>query len=122
MPVFQLCFGNAQRKLWSFAVPAALLSLELRPCLLLLSAYMATLEFWVLIIFREGNSVAENTGKYAELYLAVRALLHRPVGEETIKLMDERRSTFAPCDNVAKIVSPVVLLIAIGLEVAFDLL
>jgi hypothetical protein len=120
IPVYKKCFGNDKRKLWSYPLPALVLSLELGPCLLLLSSNIATLEFWALLMFQEANSLLKNTGKYADLYVAVRALLHHPVGEETLKLMDERRSTLAPCDNVAEIVSPMVLLIAIGLEAVFE--
>ena len=120
IPVYKKCFGNDERKLWSYPLPALILSLELGPCLLLLRSNMKTLEFWLLLMFQEGNSVLKNTGKYDELYVAARALLGRPVGEEMLKLMDERRSTLAPCDNVGEIASPVVLVIAIGLEAVFD--
>ena len=62
----------------------------------------------------------KNTGKYAELYVAVCVLLCRPVDEERLKLMEEQRATIAPCDNVGEIVSPVVITIAIGFESLFD--
>jgi hypothetical protein len=81
---------------------------------------MANWEFWGLLVMQEANSVLKNTGKYAEVYAAVRALLRRPVADETLKLMEERRSTIAPCDNIGEIVSPVVIMITIGLESAFD--
>ena len=62
----------------------------------------------------------KNTGKYAELYVTVCALVRRPVDEETLKLIEERRATIAPCDNLGEIVSPVVIMIAIGFESLFD--
>ena len=121
IPTTKKCFGNDERrKFWSYGIPALVLGLELPPCLLLLRSNMATLEFWGLVVFQEANSVAKNTGKYAELYVAVRALLRRPVGEEQLKLMEERRSTLAPCDNIGEIVSPMVIMVVIGLESAFD--
>ena len=52
--------------------------------------------------------------------MAARALLRRPVDEESLKLMEERRSTIAPCDNIGEVVSPIVIMIAIGLESLFD--
>ena len=120
IPVTKKCFGNDERKLWSFVVPAIVLGLELPLCLFLLGSNLATLEFWGLVVFQEANSLANNTGKYAQLYVAVRALLRRPVGEEALKLMRERRSTLAPSDNIGEIVSPVVIMVVIGLESAFD--
>ena len=69
---------------------------------------------------QEVNSVLKNTGKYAELYVAVRALLRRPVDEEELRLMEERRAAIVPCDNIGDIVPPVVIMIAIGLELTFD--
>lgn len=122
MPVLERCFGDGHDKLWTYVVPAALLALELGPCLLLLGTNMSTLEFWLLIAMQELNSVAKNTGIYAELYLAVRSRLGRPVGEKECKRMAEKRSTIAPCDNIAEIVSPVVIITAIGLESFFDAL
>ena len=118
IPVFKLYFGSDDKK-WSFLVPACLLALELGPCLLLLGSNMSTLEFWLLIVMQETNSLAKNIGKFDELYVAVRARLRRPVDEKTLKLMEERRATIAPCDNIGEIVSPVVIIIAIGLESAF---
>ena len=120
IPVAKKCFGDDERKLWSYTLPAVVLALELGPCLLLLGSDMATLEFWLLIVWQELNSVAKNTGLYAELYVAVRALLRRPVGEEDRKLMEERRSTIAPCDNMGEIVSPIVIMMVLGLEAAFE--
>jgi hypothetical protein len=120
VPLLKRCFGDDRRKLRSYAVPATLLALELGPCLLLLGSNMATLEFWGLLMFQEANSVAKNTGKFTDLYVAVRALLRRPVDEKELKLIEERRSTLAPCDNIGEIVSPVVIMIVIGLESVFD--
>ena len=122
IPAYKKCFGNDERKLWSFVAPACILSLELAPCLILLGSDMATLEFWGLLVMQEFNPVLKNTGKYAEIYVAVRALLHRSVDEETLKLIEETRTTIAPCDNISEIVSPVIIMIAIGFESLFDLL
>ena len=120
IPSLKLCFGDDHRKMWSYAVPAMVLGLELGPCLLLLGSDMTTVGFWGLILMQEANSVLKNTGKFAELYVAARALLRRPVDEESLKLMEERRSTIAPCDNIGEVVSPIVIMIAIGLESLFD--
>ena len=120
LPTFKKCFGNDERKFWSYPVPAFILSLELGPCLLLLRSDFRTPGFWGLLVMQEFNSVLKNTGKFAELYVAVRALLRRPVGEETLKLMEEKRATIAPCDDIGEITSPVVIIIAIELESAFD--
>ena len=62
----------------------------------------------------------KNTGKYDQVYVAVRERLRRPVDEETLKLAEERRSSIAPCDNIGEITSPIVVMIAIGLESVFD--
>jgi hypothetical protein len=66
--------------------------------------------------------VLKNTGKYTELYVAVRARLGREVGEEELKLTEERRAAVAPCDNIGEIASPVVIMITIALESLFDAL
>ena len=100
IPASKRCFGNDERKLWSYPVPAAVLNLELAPCLLLRGSDIESLEFWGLRVMQEANSVLKNTGKYAELYVALRAQLNRPVNEETLELMEEQRATLAPCDNM----------------------
>ena len=120
IPIAKKCFGNDERKLWSYAAPAFILSLELGPCLLLIGSDMATVEFWGLIVMQETNSVLKNTGKYTKLYVTVRALLRRPLDEEALKIIEERRATIAPCDNVAEIISPVIIMITIGLESMID--
>ena len=38
IPALKLCFGDDHRKMWSYAVPAVVLGLELGPCLLLLGS------------------------------------------------------------------------------------
>ena len=121
-PVLKRFLGDDERKLWSFFVPACVLALELGPCLLLLGSDMAALEFWLLLVLQEANSVMKNTGKYHELYVVVRASLHRPVSEEDIKKMNERRKVIAPCDNLGEILSPIVILTALVLEGMFDIL
>ena len=120
IPAFKLCFRDDERKLWSYPVPAAVLGLELAPCLLVLGSDMASLEFWGLLVMQEFNSLLKNTGKYDSLYVAVCAQLNRPVEEDERKLMEEERMTLAPCDNICELISPVVIMIAIGLESAFD--
>ena len=120
IPILKRCFGNDERKLWSYAVPAVMLMLELGPCLLTVGSDIRTLEFWGLLLMQEANSVAKNTGKYSDLYVIVHSrVLRRPVDEETRKVMEERRQVIAPCDNIGEIVSPVVIMIAIGLESLF---
>ena len=99
-----------------------MLALELGPCLLLLGSDMATLEFWLLLVFQETNSVMKNTGKYHEVYVVVCASLRRPVSEDKIKEMNERREVIAPCDNLGEILSPLVILAALTLEGMFGLL
>ena len=60
VPILKRCLGDDDRKLWSFFVPAGVLALELGPCLLLLGSDMAKLEFWLLLLFQEINSVMNN--------------------------------------------------------------
>ena len=98
------------------------MSVNTRPCLLLLGSDMRTVEFWLLLLIQELNSAAKNTGKYDEWYVAVFARLHCPVKEEEIKLWQEQRSVLAPCDNIAELTSPLVIILAIGLEAVFDVL
>ena len=52
--------------------------------------------------------------------MVVCASLRRPVSEEKIKEMNERREVIAPCDNLGEILSPVVILAALTLEGVFD--
>ena len=122
IPALKRYFGDDQRNLWSYAVPASVLGLELAPCLLIpLRSDMATLEFWGQFLMQEVNSVAKKYRQInSDIYVAVRAWLGRAVDGETLKLMDEKRSTIAPCDNLGKITSPVVLMATIGLESAID--
>ena len=122
VPVGKRCFGDDQRKLWTYPIPACMLALELGPCLLLLDEDFTTLKFWALLAWQEFNSVAKNTGKYGGLYVGVRALLRHPVDEEARRLMKERRQIIAPCDNIGEIVSPIVIFAAIVLEGLFDAL
>lgn len=67
VPASKRCFGDEHRKLWSFKFPAMLLALELGPVLLFLGSDMTSLEFWLLLVVQESNSVLKNTGKYAKL-------------------------------------------------------
>jgi hypothetical protein len=120
IPALKLCFGCDHRKLWLSAVPGFVLALELGPCLLLLGSDMRTLEFWLLLLMQELNSAAKNTRKYDEWYVALCARLRRPVKEEDRTLMEEQRATLAPCDNIAEIASPLVIIMVIGLEAVFD--
>ena len=120
VPVLKRCLGDDDRKLWSFFVPASVLALELGPCLLLMGSDMATLEFWLLLVCQEANSVLKNTGKYDELYVVVCASVHRPVSEEETDEMNEQREVIAPCDNLGETLSPLVVLAALMLEGVFD--
>ena len=120
IPALKRCFGDDERKLWSYLAPALVLALELGPCLLLLGLDMAVVEFWLLLVIQEANSVMKNTGKCHELYVVVRAWLRRPVSEEKLKEMNERREVIAPCDNLGEILSPLVILAALILEAMFD--
>ena len=122
IPASKKCFGEDQRKLWSYVIPAFMLALELGPCLLLLGEDFTGWQFWALLMWQGLNSVAKNTGKYAELYVAVMAQLGRPVSDETLKLIEEKRATLAPCDNTGEIVSPIVILATLALEGLFDML
>ena len=83
---------------------------------------MRTSEFWLLIAFQELNSVLKNTGKFDQAYVFVREQLGRSIGEEQLSLMAEKRSVLAPCDNLGEIISPVIVVVALALESAFDLL
>ena len=122
IPMSKRCFGDDRHKLWTCAIPACMLVLELGPCLLLLGEDFTTRPFWALLICQELSSAAKNTGKYGDVYVGVRALLRRPVDEDVRKRMEERRQTIAPCDNIAEVASPVVILVAIALEGLFDIL
>ena len=118
-PALKNCFGNDDRKLWSYAMPAYILGLELGQCVLFLSSN-PTNEFWSLAMFQEFNSVLKNTGKYDELYAVVRSRVGRPLDESARKRTEEKRAIIAPCDNVGEIMSPVVLIVAIGLEALYS--
>ena len=122
LPAAKRCYGRDERKLWTYALPSAMLSLELGPCLLYLGEDMRTVTFWLLIIMQESNSVFKNTGKYDELYVAVLKKIGRPLEENDRHALEEARSTIAPCDNAAEIASPIVLLLVILLESAFNML
>jgi hypothetical protein len=121
-PVLKLCFGNDERKRWSYFVPQLILALELGPCLLLLGSDTRTPEFWLLIAFQELNSASKNTGKFDQAFVFVRDQFGRSIGEEQLSLMEERRSVLAPCDNLGEILSPVLIVAALALESAFDVL
>ena len=123
VPVCKKCFGEEDNiKLWSYPIPAFVLALELGPCLLLLGEDLTTWNFWALLAWQECNSVAKNTGKFDDLYVAVCARLGRPVNDEKLILMEERRAILAPCENIGEITAPVIILVAIGLEGLFDAL
>ena len=120
VPICERGFGDDEQKRWSFAMPAIVLALELGPCLLLLGEDITGWEFWALLIWQELNSVAKNTGKYNELYVAVCEKLGRPVGEAALKRNKERRAVIAPCDNIGEIASAAIIFVALGLESLFD--
>ena len=122
VPASKRCFGDEHRKLWSFKFPAMLLALELGPVLLFLGSDMTSLEFWLLLVVQESNSVLKNTGKYAKLHVNLRERLDRPVDKVALANMEEKRSIVAPCDNIAEIISPLVLLIAIGFETLYGMM
>ena len=122
IPVSKKCFGEDQRKLWSYVVPAFLLALELGPCLVLLGEDLTRWQFWALLMWQELNSVAKNTGKYDELYTAVMAQLGRPVSDEILNVTEEDRATLAPCDNIGEIASPIIVLLVLALEGLYDVL
>ena len=124
IPVLKRSFGDDERKVWSFAMPAFLVALGLAPCLLLIGTDMATWDFWLLLVMQEVNSVAKNTGKCEALCVAVGCRRAVPPsgrrGNAREKKSEERRSTIAPCGSIGEIVSPVVLMITIGLDSTFD--
>ena len=93
VPMCKKCLGDDDdRRLWSYPIPAMMLALELRPCLLLLSEDITSWKFWGLLMWQELNSVAKNTGTYGDLYVVVRSRLGRPVNDEAHKLMEELRA------------------------------
>ena len=121
IPIGKRAFGDDnEKKRWSFIMPAVLLALELGPCLLLIRSDVRKLEFWLLLIMQETNSLLKNTGWFDAIYINLRELLGRPVKEDVRNAMEERRAVIAPCDNIGEIISPIVVLVAIGLESAFD--
>ena len=71
IPANKFCYGDDNRKLWCFTIPALIFSLELEPCLLFLNSDSTHLEFWLLVAMQELNSVGNNTGYYLQLYVYV---------------------------------------------------
>lgn len=51
VPALIKCFGNDDRRLWSYAMPGYILGLELGQCVLFLSSN-PTNEFWSLVMFQ----------------------------------------------------------------------
>ena len=121
VPLCKKCFGDNDLKLWSYGVPSIVFSLELGQCVLFLRTELGG-EFVSLLIVQESNSVAKNTGLYNEVQAVVRGWVGRPIEESVRKAMEERRAIIAPCDNIGEILSPVVLMVTIGLEILFDVI
>jgi len=119
IPLSKKCFVDDERKLWSYAIPAYILPIELTQCILFLGSDWDN-EFWALLIFQELNSVARNTGMYGALYCFLRSRIGRAVDESGRKKMEEKRAILAPSENVGEIVAPVVLVIVLRLEALFD--
>jgi hypothetical protein len=120
VPVAKRCWGDDERKRWTYVMPTILLGLELPACLLFLQSTLISPSFWYLLIFQEWNSVMNNTGYYTKLYLFVRETIGRPVSDDTRNAMEDSRCVLAPCDNIAEIASPVVIGIAVALSGLFD--
>ena len=118
IPACKKCFGDDDRKLWSYAVPALIFGLELGQCSLFLRSELGA-EFTLLLMVQEANSVAKNTGMYDAFEAFVRGRIGRPINEITRKRMEEKRAILAPCDNIGEILSPVVLIVVISLEALF---
>ena len=120
IPMVKLCFGADERKLWSYFLPAFMLSVELGPCLLFLRSSITSWDFWALLCLQEMNSVIKNTGQYIELYVFLSTRLGRSVSQYTRDMIEERRSTIAPCDNLGEMASPVVIFMVMMCEWVFD--
>ena len=122
VPIAKRCWGDdEQAKLWTYIMPTYLLSLELPACLLFLQSSLTNPSFWYLLIFQEGNSVLKNTGYYDQLYLFIRQTVGRPVPDDARDAMEQKRMVLAPCDNIAEVASPVVIVIAVAFSGLFDL-
>ena len=123
VPAFKRCYGNDNnRKLWSFAVPAATLASEVGPCLLFLELRLSQPEFWILIFMQEIGSVFKNVGWSDDLYTRLRQCIGRPISQTMRDAMEEKRQVIAPCDNIAEIACPVILYLVIVIEDVFDVL
>ena len=57
VPMAKNAFGNDDRKLWTYYIPAFTLGLEIGPCILLLGSNISNYEFWGLMFIQECNSV-----------------------------------------------------------------
>ena len=120
IPIAKRCWGDDDRKLWTYVIPTFLLGFELPACLLFLQSSLTNSSFWYLLIFQESNSVLKNTGYYDQFYLFIRQTVGRPVSDDARDAMDEKRMILAPCDNIAEIASPVVIGIAVAFSGLFD--
>ena len=76
-------------------------------------------QFWALVFVQEVNSIMNNTGLYMELTVYLFAKLSCPVSNDEVEIMEERRAVFAPCDNCAEIVAPLIILITLASEALF---
>lgn len=122
LPVFKRGIGEDERKLWAYAVPAIILANELAQCLLFLGSGISDREFWSLLVLQELNSVLRNIGKYDDWFVWTCEQINRPIDAKTCHQYRERRAVFAPSENLGEIVSPVLIIITLGLESVYDAL
>ena len=119
IPLSKKCFGDDGRKIWSVGIPSVVLALEPRQCVLFLRSKFDS-DFFAAVDYARAQLGVKNTGQYNEFYSFVRRQIGRPLEESARKLIDEKRQILAPCDNIGEILSPLVLLVVIGLENLFD--
>lgn len=121
VPIAKRCWGDDKRRmLWTYVMPSVLLGFELPACLLFLRSRLADPNFWYLLVLQESNSVMKNAGYYDQLYSFVRQIIGRPISDSARQEMEVKRSVLAPCDNIAEIASPVIIVIVLAFSGLFD--
>ena len=120
IPANKLAFGDTANKLWSYSIPAYMVTLEIGNTLLFLGTRLQDPEFWVLLALQEINSLLKNTGVYLWLFVSGRKTFGLDTSHKSIGLMEERRSVIAPCDNMGELVSPVSIMLVIAFESLFS--
>ena len=99
---------------WRLALIPAMLSVELGPALLLARIEtLGDLEFWGTFCLQEMNSLAKNLGWYDAIVVHIGELFGRSVSATARAASTERRVALAPCDNLAEVLAPVFVSVAV---------